>query len=279
VRLVSQDPQASGREDQPDSPVRRAGRGQLLSAAEEVTLAKQIERGDLQAKEQMVESNLRLVFVLARRHRDRGVPFADLVQEGTIGLVRAVDRFDYRRGVKFSTYAAWWIQRSLRDAVASGQVIRIPVRAAHQLASVRRAEAELERLGAGRASTAAVVERTGLSGETVRALRSSARVAASLDEPVGEDGAPLGELVADESVADATERLIAGEQSRMVWSILRLLPKRHRAVLVRRYGLGGEPPQGHQRIGAWLGIGEERSRQLEREALHRLRTVATPLAA
>jgi RNA polymerase primary sigma factor len=254
--------------------LRRAGRGRLLSPVEEVALAKRIEHGDVRAKEQMVESNLRLVFALARRHQDRGVPLADLVQEGTIGLVRAAERFDYRRGVKFSTYAVWWIQRSLRDAVASGPVIRIPTRAAQRLSLVRRAEAELELLGQGRASTAAVVKRTGLSAESVRALHNAARVITSLDEPVGEDGAPLAELVVDQSAADPSDQLIAGEESRMVLSMLRLLPERHRAVLVRRYGLGGEPAHSHQQIGAWLGVGEARSRQLEHEALHRLRTIA-----
>jgi DNA-directed RNA polymerase sigma subunit (sigma70/sigma32) len=118
-----------------------------------------------------------------------------------------------------------------------------------------------------------------LNGETVRALRGAARVTASLDEPSGEDGALLGEMVADERLGDPTERLIAGETAGTVWSMLRLLPARHRAVLVRRYGLGGEPPQTHEQIGARLGVGEERSRQLEHEGLHRLRTVATPLAA
>jgi RNA polymerase primary sigma factor len=269
----------SGQGEQLGPLLRRAARGRLLTAAEEVTLAKRIENGDLRAKEEMVESNLRLVFALAPRQRDRGVPLADLVQEGTIGLVRAVERFDYRREVKFSTYAVWWIQRSLRDAVASGPVIRIPTRAAQQLASVRRAEAELERLGRRHPSLGAVAERSGLNGETVRALRTAARLTASLDESSGEDGALLGETVADERLGDPTERLIAGETAGTVWRMLRLLPARHRAVLVRRYGLGGDPPQTHEQIGARLGVGEERSRQLEHEALHRLRTVATPLAA
>jgi RNA polymerase primary sigma factor len=227
----------------------------------------------------MVERNLRLVIALARRHRNRGVPFADLVQEGTIGLVRAVERFDYRREVKFSTYATWWIQSSLRDAVASGQAIRIPARAEQRLASVRRAEAELECRGLRGASIAAIAERTGLSGPTVCALRSAAGVTASLDEPAAEDGAPLVERVADQTAADPPDHVIAREESRLVWSMLRLLPERHRAVLAGRYGLGGQPAQSHERIGARLGVGEDRSRQLEREALHRLRAVAAPLAA
>jgi RNA polymerase primary sigma factor len=251
----------------------------LLSAAQEVSLAKRIESGDRRAKEEMIEANLRLVFALARSYRDRGVPFADLVQEGSVGLVRAVERFDYRRNVRFSTYAAWWIRRSLRDAVASSQVIRIPVGANQQLASLRRAEAELNRLGPGRASIVAVAERTGLSGARVRSLSSAARVTASLDEQLGEDGTSLGESMADANAVDPSELLIAGEDSKLVWRMLRLLPPRHRAVVIRRFGLGGVPPETHEQIGARLGVGDERSRQLEHEALHRLRTVATALAA
>jgi len=250
----------------------------LLTADEEVQLARRIEAGDLRAKEQMIESNLRLVFAIARSYRGRGVPFADLVQEGTIGLVRAVERFDHRRGLKFSTYAVWWIRRSLLDAVAGSPVIRIPAKANQQLSAVRRAEAELGRGGGARAQAEAIAERTGLSVHTVRSLRRTARVTASLDEPVGDDMIALGDLVADEGAEDPIERAIAREDQREVSAMLRLLPARHRAVVVRRYGLNQERAQTHEEIGRWLGVGEERSRQIEREALHRLRTIASPRA-
>ena len=250
----------------------------LLTADEEVQLARRIEAGDLRAKEQMIESNLRLVFAIARSYRGRGVPFADLVQEGTIGLVRAVERFDHRRGLKFSTYAVWWIRRSLLDAVAGSPVIRIPAKANQQLSAVRRAEAELGRGGGARAQAEAIAERTGLSVHTVRSLRRTARVTASLDEPVGDDMIALGDLVADEGAEDPIERAIAREDQREVSAMLRLLPARHREVVVRRYGLNQERAQTHEEIGRWLGVGEERSRQIEREALHRLRTIASPRA-
>jgi RNA polymerase primary sigma factor len=246
----------------------------LLSAAEEITLARRIERGDLHAKQRMIESNLRLVHAVARAYRGTSIPFADLVQEGTIGLVRAVERFDHRRGVKFSTYAVWWIRRSMLDAVAGSNVIRMPAKASQQLAAVRRAEAELERLGPRRASDAAIAEHAQLSVTTVRSLRQAARVTASLDEPVSDDGTPLGDLLADMRAGDPFESAIAHESRDEVSSMLRLLPERHREVIVRRYGLGDDGAQTHEQIGERLGVGEERSRQIEREALHRLRSIA-----
>jgi RNA polymerase primary sigma factor len=246
----------------------------LLSAAEEVLLAKQIAQGDLKAKGRMIESNLGLVRAIARRYLNRGVPFDDLVQEGTVGLIRAVEGFDYRRGLKFSTYAVWWIRRSIVDAVASSNVIRIPTKANQQLAAVRRVEAELERVAPGEASDAAIAVRTDLSVESVRSLRGAARVTASLDEPVGEESTPLGDLVADQRAVDPTENAVAHENSHELWAMLRLLPERHRGVLIRRYGLDDNRVQTHEEIGEWLGLGEERSRQLEREALRRLRSIA-----
>jgi len=237
-------------------------------------LARRIERGDLQAKQRMIESNLRLVHVVARAYRGSSVPFADLVQEGTIGLVRAVERFDHRREVKFSTYAVWWIRRSMLDAIASSNVIRMPAKASQQLAAVRRAEAELERIEHRRASDAAIAEHTQLGVTTVRSLREAARVTASLDEPVGEDATPLGDLLADVRAGDPFESAIASESRDEVSSMLRLLPERHREVIVRRYGLSDDGPQTHEQIGERLGVREERSRQIEREALHRLRSIA-----
>jgi RNA polymerase primary sigma factor len=262
------------REDRLEVLTRQARTRPLLSAAEEVSLARRIERGDRKARERMIESNLRLVFAVARSYRGRGVPFADLVQEGTIGLVRAVERFDYRREAKFSTYAVWWINRSMRDAIANSHMIRVPARANRQLAAVRSAESELERAARRSPSADAIAARTGFSAESVRELRAAARVTASLDEPVGEDGLLLGEMVADETADDPSERAIAHEDQRSIPAMLRFLPDRHREVLERRYGLGHGREQTHAEIGRCLGVGQERSRQIEREALHRLRTVA-----
>jgi RNA polymerase primary sigma factor len=250
----------------------------LLSAAEEIALAKRIERGDLKAKERMIESNLRLVVAVARAYGDSGVPFADLVQEGTVGLVRAVEKFDHRRERRFSTYAVWWIRRSILDAIADSRLIRIPAAANRQLGAVRHAEAELQRIGGQPAPDAEIADRTRLPLATVRCLRGAARVTASLDEPVGESTTPLVDLVADEQAVDPTENAIAHERHRDVVAMLRLLPERHREVLVRRYGLDDHAVQSHDEIGERLGLGEERSRQIERDALHRLRSIATACA-
>jgi RNA polymerase primary sigma factor len=245
----------------------------LLTGAEEVRLAKRIERGDLAAKQEMIERNLRLVYSLARKYSGRGASIDDLVQEGTIGLVRAVEKFDHRRGLKFSTYAVWWIRRSLADAVVDARTIRIPSNASDRLAAIQRAERDLERLAPGAPSTQAIAERTGLSARRVQALREAPSVTASLDEPIGGDGSRLGDLIADSQAVDPARRADERETHRQAWSMLDMLPDRHREVLLRRYGLHGEHPETHAEIGARLGVGEERSRQLEREALHRLRSL------
>jgi RNA polymerase primary sigma factor len=257
---------------------RRTARPRRLTATDEIRLAKRVERGDLDAKHEMVECNRGLVFAVAKPYRGRGVPFADLIQDGTVGLIRAIDRFDHRRGVKFSSYAVWWIRRALLDAICAARTIRIPCQAAQQLAAVRRAEDELERAGGRVASPEMIAERTGLSALSVRVLRDVARVTASLDEPVGEDARSLGEVTRDPQGTDPEEHVLKEDMRRQAWGLLRVLPERHRHVLLRRYGLGGGDPQSHREIGEWLGVKEERSRQLEREALHWLRELAAPTA-
>jgi RNA polymerase primary sigma factor len=196
----------------------------LLTAADEIRLARRIERGDQAAKEEMVISNLRLVSSLAARYSGGGVAFEDLVQEGTIGLMRAVEKFDHRRGVKFSTYAAWWIRRSLLDALSAARPIRIPPAAQRQIAAVQRAKDELRRSDTRVATDAAIAERTGLAARTVETLRAAPRVSASLDAPVGDGMAPLGELIADESGRDAPQQAEDNETRRQAWSMLGLLP-------------------------------------------------------
>jgi RNA polymerase sigma factor (sigma-70 family) len=253
----------------------------LLTPADELRLARRIEQGDAAAKEEMVVCNLRLVHSLAARYHARGVPFEDLVQEGTVGLIRAVEKFDHRRGLKFSTYAVWWIRRSLLDALRDARAIRIPAGARRQMAAIQRARAELRRIGPGAPTSDAIARRAGLSSRTVELLEAAPHVSASLDEPVGDDLAPLCELIADHAARPVGQQVEDHETRRELWTTLRLLPERQRHVLVRRYGLLGDRRQTHEEIGASIGVGEERSRQLERQALHCLRELGhrAPLAA
>jgi RNA polymerase primary sigma factor len=252
----------------------RKAQGEPLSRADEVALARRIERGDLKAKHLLIERNLGLVHAVARTYLGSGVSLDDLVQEGTLGLVRAVELFDHRRGVKLSTYAVWWIRRSMRDAIAASKVIRMPVKANRHRAAVLRADADL---GQGGSSDAEIANVTHLSAGTVRSVRGAAQVVASLDEPVGEDRTPLGDMIADTRAVDPSASVIEQEEREEVGAMVRLLPQRHRDVLARRYGLGGGPVQSHTEIGRSLGVGDERSRQLERESLHRLRSISATL--
>jgi RNA polymerase primary sigma factor len=254
-------------------PIQSAARRRVLTATEEVQLARRIEDGDLGAKREMIERNLGLVYAVAKRYRGRGVPFEDLVQEGTLGLARAVEKFDHRRGLKLSTYAVWWIRRAVVNAVSDGRIIRIPADASAGLAAIHRAEQDLGRTVPGPVSPEAIAERTGLSVRRVGALREAASVTTSLDQEVGEDGAPLGELIPDREAVDPWRHTAEYETHQQLWSMLGTLPARHRDVLLRRYGLRDDSPETHAEIGARLGLGEDRSRQLEREALHRLRSI------
>jgi RNA polymerase primary sigma factor len=249
----------------------RRGSPHRLTAADEVRLSRRIERGDLEAKEEMIEANMALVHAIAKAYRGLGVPYDDLVQEGAVGLVRAVEKFDHRRGLKFSTYAMWWIRRALADALGEARTIRIPTQAARGIAAVHRAESELRRVAPVAPTNEAIAARTGLTAGRVRVLRGAARVTASLDERHGEDGASLAELVADPDPVDPWRRVDQVETRRAVRKMIAVLPARHREVLVRRYGLAGDREQTHAEVAAALHVGEERSRQLEREALHRLR--------
>jgi RNA polymerase primary sigma factor len=235
-------------------------------------------RSDADARAHMIEANLGLVRSVARDYPGRGVEFDELVQEGTIGLVNAVDRFDPERGRKLSTYAVWWIRSSILESIRRSRPIRIPTQANQRRAAVLRAEAELERDGVRPASTDAIAERTGLSPQAVRLIRDAAHVTMSLDARVGEEGATLGELLADERAPDPSAAAVAADEQQVLSSMLEMLPARHREVIRRRYGLGGTREQTHQQIGARLGVGENRSRQIEREALHRLRTIADATA-
>jgi RNA polymerase primary sigma factor len=255
--------------------LRRARVHPLLTAAEEVELAKRIERGDLEAKERMINANLRLVVSQARRYQGHGLPMEDLVQEGMLGLIRAVEKFDWRRGFKFSTYGTLWIRQAIQRGLQNhGRTIRVPVHVSQRQVKVRKIESDLS-TKLGREPTdeeiAAVAE---LPLEEVTELRELSRAMTSLDQPVSEDGeTALGDLLASDR-PEPHEEVAVTERDRRLGEAVRRLPAAEQSVIRLRFGLAGEEPRTLRQAGSELGITAERARQLEEQGLRRLAATA-----
>jgi RNA polymerase primary sigma factor len=248
-----------------------AGRYALLTAAEEVELAKRIERGDKRAKDLMVNSNLRLVVSIAKRYQGHGLSLLDLIQEGIIGLIRAVEKFDHRRGFKFSTYATWWIRQAVQRGVANkSRTIRIPVHIVEREQKISRAERDLLTKLGRTPSEEEIAKAAKLPLKQVREVRQAARAVTSLDKPVGEDaGAAYGDLLPSDQAA-VDEEVEVGLQEETLRRAVEGLTEREQQILNMRYGLGGEDPMSLESIGRHLGLTRERVRQIESDALERL---------
>ena len=247
------------------------GRHRLLTAAEEVELAKRIERGDREAKERMINSNLRLVVSIAKRYQGHGLPLGDLIQEGIIGLNRAVEKFDWRRGFKFSTYATWWIRQACQRAISNqSQTIRVPSHVHERRLKLARVGRQLEAEHGRRPTNEELAEATGFELQHVEEALGAVEASVSLNQSVGEDGdGELGDLFADQSAADPVEE--AGESLRRqaVRAAVRTLPELERRILELRFGFDGEQHT-LESIERELGISRERIRQVERDVFAQL---------
>jgi RNA polymerase primary sigma factor len=262
---------ASGSTDSLTLFMNEAGRYRLLTAAEEVALAKRVERGDAVAKERMINSNLRLVVSIAKRYQGHGLQLGDLIQEGVIGLNRAVEKFDWRRGYKFSTYATWWIRQACQRAVSNqSATIRVPTHVHERRVKLARARQRLETASGSAPTKEELAAATGLELQHVEEALGAVEASVSLNQSIGSDGdGEFGDLFADPEAEDPVEEAADAHRRHAVQRALAELPDRERRVLEMRYGFAGQSAS-LEEIGKELGLSRERVRQVERDGLARL---------
>ncbi len=255
--------------------LRAIGRVSLLTAEQEVMLAKRIERGDMRAKQAMIEANLRLVVSIAKGYLGRGLSFLDLIQEGSLGLIRAVEKFDYRKGYKFSTYATWWIRQAVTRAIADkSRTIRIPVHMVEKLNKAVHVERQLVQKLGREPLPAEIARELGMTADEVREILRMAQAPISLEKPIGEDEeSELGDFVRDETEATPFDTATLNLRREDIERALESLPERERRVIELRYGLTGDRPRTLEEVGRAFGVTRERIRQIENNTLKKLETL------
>ena len=250
------------------------GKVPLLTAAEEVSLAKRIERHDMEAKRKLTEANLRLVVSIAKRHVGRGLPLLDLIQEGNLGLIRGVEKFDYRRGFKFSTYATWWIRQAITRAIADqARTIRVPVHMVEQINKLMRVQRQLLQDMGREPTPEEIAAEMGITPQKVREIVKISQEPMSLESPVGDEGdSEFGDFIEDRDAVEPVQAVSETLQCEELEALLMTMPHRERKVIELRFGLRGQQPRTLEEVGQTFGVTRERIRQIEAKTIAKLRS-------
>lgn len=253
--------------------LREIGQVKLLTPKEEITLARRIRRGNREAREQMITANLRLVVKIARDYQGMGLPFLDLINEGNLGLIKGVQRFDHRKGAKLSSYASWWIKQAIRRALSNtSKTIRLPVHVMDKMTQVRKAEARLHETLDREPTDEEIAAELGLDARRIRQYRDASRAPVSLDSPVSTDNSTtISEHVADANAAGPFDELVKSNDHELMREVLATLDKRESRILAMRFGLDDGQPKTLEAVGERLGVTRERIRQIQEQALDKMR--------